>query len=151
MSGKKNNKGAIGFEDKPRNNMDAAKYNHGGRKGDISLYDVDNNEFFALNQFTVMEGRGTQQYHRRPDVVLFINGILLVVIELKNPKKEYTTIREVFNRLETYKQEISSIFRSNELLIISNGFEAKAGSLSVNWERYVSSAFCKDLPVTIST
>ena len=101
----------------------------------IRLFDFSNieaNEFVAINQLTVMEG----DYHRRPDVVLFVNGLPLGIIELKDPTADNATIKSAFNQLQTYKQEISSIFRFNELLIISDGIDAEMGTISSNYERF---------------
>ena len=103
----------------------------------IDFENILNNEFLALNQFTVIEGRGQDHFNRRPDIVLFINGIPFVVMELKNPSDEETTIKQAYNQLQTYKQEIPSLFRTNELLVISDGYEAKVGSLSAKWERFI--------------
>ena len=93
---------------------------------------VDNNEFLAVNQFTVIEERN----NRRPDIILFVNGLPLVLIELKNPADENATVWSAFNQLETYCEQIPSIFRFNEILIISDGLQAKAGTLSLNRERF---------------
>lgn len=101
----------------------------------IRLFDFSNieaNEFVAINQLTIMEG----DYHRRPDVVLFVNGLPLGIIELKDPTADNATIKSAFNQLQTYKQEISSIFRFNELLIISDGIDAEMGTISSNYERF---------------
>lgn len=113
----------------------------GRQKSDLlNLIDFENpdkNNWLAVNQFTVVEGFGQNYSDRRPDIVLFVNGIPLVVIELKNPSDENTTIRKAFNQLQTYKREIPSLFRTNALLVISDGYEAKIGSLSANWERFM--------------
>ncbi|MCO5045381.1 MAG: type I restriction endonuclease subunit R [Kiritimatiellae bacterium] len=93
---------------------------------------IDQNEFLVVNQFTVIEDRK----NRRPDVVVFVNGLPLAVIELKNPAEEKATIRHAFNQLQTYKMEIPSIFVFNETLIISDGFAAKAGTLTSGWDRF---------------
>jgi len=118
------------------------KYQHEGRqKGDIvQIFDfdnIDNNDWLAVNQYTVIELKNQVPINRRPDIVLFINGIPIVVIELKNPVDENTTIKQAYNQIETYKNQIPSLFRTNELFVISDGFEAKVGSLSANWERYM--------------
>lgn len=106
-------------------------------KNDIlKIIDFENpqtNEFLAVNQFTVVEN----EYNRRPDIVLFINGLPLVVIELKNPADEKTTIWTAFNKLQTYKQEIPSLFIYNEALIVSDGTEARAGALTSNKEWFL--------------
>jgi type I restriction enzyme, R subunit len=93
---------------------------------------VDNNEFLAVNQFTIIEERN----NRRPDIILFINGLPLVLIELKNPADEDATVWSAFKQLKTYRQQLSSVFRYNEILIISDGLQAKAGTLSLNKERF---------------
>ncbi len=93
---------------------------------------IENNEFLAVNQFTVVEERNT----RRPDIVLFVNGLPIVLIELKNPTDENATIWSAYNQFETYKQQIPSLFRFNEVLVISDGWEARAGTLTSNKERF---------------
>jgi type I restriction enzyme R subunit len=90
----------------------------------------ENNDWLALNQFTVVEG----QINRRPDVVVFVNGIPLSVIELKNPTDENATIWSAYEQLQTYKKQVPAIFRYNELLVISDGIQARIGSLSANRE-----------------
>lgn len=110
----------------------------GGERGDIVwLVDFDNsgqNEFLVVNQFTVIENN----VNKRPDLVLFVNGIPLVVVELKNPADENTTLKSAFKQLETYKHTISSLFTFNALLVISDGLEAKAGSLSAGLTRFMA-------------
>jgi len=93
---------------------------------------VDQNEFLVVNQFTVIEDKK----NRRPDVVVFINGLPLAVIELKNPAEEKATIRHAFNQLQTYKNDIPGVFTFNEVLVISDGFWAKAGTLTAGWDRF---------------
>lgn len=93
-----------------------------------------NNEFLAVNQFTVIENNN----NRRPDIVLFVNGLPLVVIELKNPADENATVKTAFNQFETYKTQIPSLFNYNEILVISDGIEAKSGTITSNWERFLS-------------
>jgi type I restriction enzyme R subunit len=99
----------------------------------IDFDDVDNNDWLAVNQFTVVEG----QHNRRPDIVLFINGLPLAVIELKNPTDKDATIWTAFNQLQTYKQEIPSLFAYNEMLVISDGLEARIGSLTSDKEWFM--------------
>ncbi len=94
---------------------------------------LDMNDWLAINQFTVIE-RG---HNRRPDVVLFVNGLPLVVIELKNAGDENATVHGAYNQLQTYKQEIGSLFRTNALLIASDGVTARIGSLSADEERFM--------------
>jgi len=96
----------------------------------IDYAEPDNNDWLAVNQFTVIEG----QHNRRPDVVVFVNGIPLCVIELKNPADEDATIWTAFNQLQTYKQQIPSLFTYNETLIVSDGLQARMGSLTANTE-----------------
>ena len=92
-----------------------------------------NNEFLAVNQFTVLENNN----NRRPDIILFINGLPLVVIELKNPADENATIWTAFNQLETYKAQIPSLFPYNAISVISDGIEARAGTITSNKERFM--------------
>ncbi len=111
---------------------------NGVQRGDLVwLIDFDNfenNNFIVANQFTVVENKK----NKRPDIILFINGLPLVVIELKNPADENATIKSAFNQLQTYKQSITNLFVYNGLLIISDGLEAKAGSLSAGITRFMS-------------
>ena len=105
----------------------------------IDFANPANNEFVVANQFTVIghsDGGGHQ--NKRPDLVLFVNGIPLVVIELKNAADENATIKAAYQQLETYKQAIPSLFTSNALVVISDGLEAKAGSLSAGYSRFMS-------------
>jgi type I restriction enzyme R subunit len=92
----------------------------------------ENNEFLAVNQFTVIE----DNHNRRPDIVLFINGLPLIVIELKNAADEKANLNAAYNQLQTYKREIPSLFTYNALLIISDGLLARAGSLTANFNRF---------------
>ncbi|OAQ20790.1 Type I restriction-modification system, restriction subunit R [Thermosulfurimonas dismutans] len=96
----------------------------------IDFDDPENNDFLAVNQFTVTEGRHT----RRPDIVLFVNGLPLVIIELKNPADEEATIWTAYQQLQTYKVELSTLFTFNELLVISDGLEARMGTLTAGRE-----------------
>lgn len=85
-----------------------------------------NNEFLVVNQFTVIEGN----VNKRPDVILFVNGLPLVVIELKNAADENADVNAAFNQLQTYKKTIPSLFQYNALLIASDGWDALYGSLT---------------------
>ena len=100
----------------------------------IDFAKPENNEFVVANQFTVIENH----QNKRPDLVLFVNGIPLVVIELKNAVDENATIKAAYQQLETYKQAIPSLFTSNAFVVISDGLEAKAGSLSAGYSRFMS-------------
>jgi type I restriction enzyme R subunit len=94
----------------------------------------ENNEFLAVNQFTIIEGN----QNKRPDIILFINGLPLVVIELKNAVDENTTIKSAYHQLQTYKQAIPSLFNYNELLIVSDGWDALCGTLTSDSGRFMS-------------
>jgi type I restriction enzyme R subunit len=96
----------------------------------IDFDDIDNNDWLAVNQFTVVENKHT----RRPDVVLFVNGLPLVVIELKNPTDEEATIWTAFQQLQTYKAELPTLFAYNALLVISDGLEARVGTVTAGRE-----------------
>ncbi|AZI20437.1 type I restriction endonuclease subunit R [Chryseobacterium taklimakanense] len=123
-----------------QNNYNFHKYLTDGvevefRKGDriagdkVWLVDYDNphnNEFLVVNQFTVIEGN----VNKRPDVILFVNGLPLVVIELKNAADENADVSAGFNQLQTYKQAIPSLFQYNALLVASDGWDALYGSLT---------------------
>jgi len=93
----------------------------------------DANEFLAVNQFTVVE----DQHDRRPDIVLFVNGLPLAIIELKNAADENATIWSAFNQLQTYKQQIPSLFVYNEALVVSDGVQARIGTLTADRERFM--------------
>lgn len=109
--------------------VDVSYQAEGREKHDkVWLLDVDNpdnNDWLAVNQFTVIENRK----NRRPDIVVFVNGLPLAVVELKNPADEQATIRHAYNQLQTYKGDIPSLFAYNELLVISDGLEARVGPL----------------------
>jgi type I restriction enzyme R subunit len=100
----------------------------------IDFTNPENNDFIAANQFTVIENN----VNKRPDVILFVNGLPLVVIELKNPAGEKATVRSAFKQVQTYKQAIPGLFIYNGLLIISDGLEAKAGSISAGLTRFMA-------------
>jgi type I restriction enzyme R subunit len=99
----------------------------------VDFAEPADNDWLAVNQFTVTSGKIT----RRPDVVLFINGLPLGVVELKNPADENATIKAAFRQLQTYKQQIPALFTYNELLICADGIEARHGTLSADWERFM--------------
>ncbi len=94
----------------------------------------ENNEFLAVNQFTIIEGN----QNKRPDIILFINGLPLVVIELKNAVDENATIKTAFSQLQTYKQAIPSLFTFNELMIISDAWDALCGTVTSDFGRFMS-------------
>ncbi|ASZ15532.1 DEAD/DEAH box helicase [Bacillus cereus] len=104
----------------------------------VSVYVFDfknpkNNDFMAVNQFTIIEG----QANKRPDVIVFVNGLPIVVIELKNAANEDVDITDAYNQLQTYKQAIPTLFRYNAFLIASDGINARVGSLTANEERFM--------------
>lgn len=102
----------------------------------VHLFDFEdpqNNDFLAVNQFTVIENNNS----RRPDIVVFVSGLPLIVIELKNPVDEKATIKKAFNQIETYKNQIPSLFQFNEILVISDGIEARTGTITSKWERFM--------------
>jgi len=106
------------------------------RTGSVKVIDFDHierNAFLAVNQFTVIENK----IERRADIVLFVNGLPLSVIELKNPADESATIWTAFNQLQTYKQQIPSLFTFNEALVISDGLDARIGTLTANKEWFM--------------
>ena len=109
-------------------------YNRGDLVWLIDFKNPENNDFLVANQFTVIENN----INKRPDVILFVNGLPLVVIELKNPADENATIRSAFKQLQTYKQEITGLFTYNGFMIISDGLEAKAGSISAEFTRFMA-------------
>ncbi len=99
----------------------------------IDFDDIEANDWLAVNQFTVIE----HEHNRRPDVVLFVNGLPLAVIELKSPGDENATLEGAFNQLQTYKDEIPSLFRTNATLMTSDGLQARFGSLTASLERFM--------------
>ncbi len=99
----------------------------------IDFHDISNNEFLAVNQFTIIEER----HKRRPDIVLFVNGLPLVLIEMKNPADANATLSNAIKQFGTYQQEIPSIFRYNEVLVVSDGTYARAGTLTSREERFL--------------
>ncbi|MCO6387803.1 type I restriction endonuclease subunit R [Aliihoeflea sp. 40Bstr573] len=106
-------------------------------KGDkvwlIDFDNPDNNDWLVTNQFTVVEGR----HNRRPDIVVLVNGLPLGVIELKNAGGEHATISAAFNQMQTYKAQIPTLFRTNAVLIASDGMMARIGSLTADEERFM--------------
>ncbi|MFP4547892.1 MAG: type I restriction endonuclease subunit R [Fidelibacterota bacterium] len=105
-------------------------------RGDkVKLVDFDEpdfNDFLVVNQFTIIE----DNINKRPDIILFVNGMPLVVMELKNPADENATLRSAYQQLQTYKSTIPSLFTYNGLLVISDGSDAQAGALSAGYQRF---------------
>ena len=107
------------------------------RSYEVALMDFKNplnNEFLCVNQYTIVE----KNQNKRPDVLLFINGLPLVVIELKNAADENATMRKAFDQLQTYKSTIPSLFTYNAICVISDGMECKAGSVSAGFSRFMT-------------
>ena len=108
----------------------------GNLKGDkvwlVDYDDLNKNDFLVCNQFTVIE----ENTNKRPDIVIFINGLPLVVIELKNAADENATVKKAYTQLQNYKNAIPSLFYYNGLLVASDGFDAKVGSLTAGWSRF---------------
>jgi len=94
----------------------------------------ERNEWWAVNQFTIKGPHKT----RRPDIILFVNGLPLVLLELKNPADENASVWRAFDQIETYKEQIAEVFQYNEVLVISDGTDALMGSLSSNAERFMA-------------
>ncbi|KAE9536700.1 restriction endonuclease subunit R [Ursidibacter arcticus] len=98
----------------------------------IDFQTPENNRFDVVNQLTILGKKG----NRRPDVICYLNGLPVVVLELKNPLKENADLPQAFNQLQTYKQEIGDLFVYNQALVISDGILAKVGSLTADLERF---------------
>jgi len=102
----------------------------------VRLFDFENpdaNDWAVVNQFRVIEG----DYRRRCDIVVFANGLPLAVVELKDPEDTQATLRTAYDQLQTYLREIPSLFHCNEVLVISDGFKARHGTITAGWERFV--------------
>ena len=108
-----------------------------GRAFAVDFETPENNDWLAVNQYTVMGAYRGLPTNRRADIVLFVNGLPLAVVELKNAADEKATIWSAFNQLQTYKQDIPALFHTNELLIISDGIQARFGSLTANKEWFL--------------
>jgi type I restriction enzyme R subunit len=98
----------------------------------VDFDEPDNNDWLVVNQFTIKEDSN----ERRPDLLVFINGLPIGIFEFKNPADEKATIRGAFNQLETYKADVPGLLAYNEILVIADGTLAKVGSLTADWERY---------------
>ena len=96
----------------------------------IDFDEPENNDWLAVNQYTVTENK----HNRRPDIVAFVNGLPLVIIELKNPADEDATVESAYKQLQTYKAELPALNAFNELMVVSDGTEARAGTLTAGWE-----------------
>jgi len=117
------------------NGVDVEYRNHEGRVVGTKVWLIDfnnpdKNRFLAVNQYSVIE----QNHSRRADIVLFVNGLPLVLIELKNPADEEATLKTAYDQIQTYKAEIPSLLKYNEIIIATDGSDAKAGTLTSPWE-----------------
>jgi type I restriction enzyme R subunit len=107
------------------------------RSYEVVLIDFEHprdNEFLVVNQYIIIE----KNRNKRPDVLLFVNGIPLVIIELKNPVEEKATLKRAFDQIQAYKAVIPSLFTYNAVCVISDGHECKAGSVSAGYSRYMA-------------
>ncbi|ART80497.1 type I restriction endonuclease subunit R [Oceanisphaera avium] len=113
------------------------KDKHGQEKTDyvqlVDFSNTHNNQFLVVKQFTITGTKGA----RRPDIIVFINGLPLAVIELKNPADHSADVWQAYQQLQTYKDEIPDLFMFNEALVVSDGFDARVGSLTANKERFM--------------
>ncbi|NUY82357.1 type I restriction endonuclease subunit R [Flavobacterium sp. MAH-1] len=98
----------------------------------VDFQNPENNDFIAVNQFTIVENHN----NKRPDVIIFVNGLPLVVIEIKNATDEKADLKAAYNQLMTYKQAIPTLFNYNSFLIITDGWFAKAGTITSDWNRF---------------
>ncbi|WP_417851100.1 HsdR family type I site-specific deoxyribonuclease [Thalassoglobus sp.] len=99
----------------------------------IDFADPENNDWLAANQFSITEDKHT----RRPDVILFVNGLPLVVIELKNAADENATTKKAFDQLQTYKLQLPTLMTYNVCLVASDGITARIGTLTAGWDRFM--------------
>ena len=113
-------------------------HKEGAERGELVwLVDFDNplnNDFTVVNQYTIVEN----SHNKRPDILFFVNGLPLVIIELKNAADENATVQSAFRQMETYKETIPSLFTYNSIIVISDGLEARAGSLSAGFSRMMA-------------
>ena len=93
----------------------------------------ERNDWLIVNQFSVIENK----HNRRADLVVFVNGMPLAVLELKNPRDENATVKGAFNQLQTYKKDIPALFHLNEVMVISDGLDARVGTITADWERFM--------------
>ncbi|GAB6043940.1 type I restriction endonuclease subunit R [Endothiovibrio diazotrophicus] len=121
--------------------VDVSWMEPGGMRHDkvwlLDTGDIDNNDWLVVNQFTVAERHDGRRHERRPDLVVFVNGLPLAVVELKSPSDEGATLRGAFDQLQTYKGEIAGLFAYNALLLVSDGMQARLGTLTAGWDRFM--------------
>lgn len=108
----------------------------GEQRGDlariIDFDELENNNYLVVNQFTVIEG----EHNRRPDVVVFVNGLPLGVIEVKNPASNECPVEAFRKNINTYKREIPELFHYNEIIVVSDLLEARHGTLTADWDLF---------------
>lgn len=113
-------------------------HQEGAERGELVwLMDFDNplnNDFTVVNQYTIVENNN----NKRPDILLFVNGLPIVILELKNAADENATVQSAFRQMETYKETIPSLFTYNSIIVVSDGLEARAGSLSAGFSRMMA-------------
>lgn len=113
-------------------------HQEGAERGELVwLVDFDNplnNDFTVVNQYTIVENN----HNKRPDILLFVNGLPIVILELKNAADENATVQSAFRQMETYKETIPSLFTYNSIIVVSDGLEARAGSLSAGFSRMMT-------------
>jgi type I restriction enzyme R subunit len=100
----------------------------------VDFDDVSQNDFIAMNQLTIIENGAS----KRPDIVLFVNGLPLVVVELKNAADENATVESAYRQIDTYKSAISSLFVYNAFVVLSDGLDARVGSFTADFSRYMA-------------
>ncbi len=120
-----------------RDGLEVAVSERGGQVRGVRVQlvdwgDPDRNDLLAVNQFTVVEGQVT----RRPDVVVFLNGLPVALIELKNAADENASIEDAFQQVQNYRKQLPALFAYNAVVVISDGMHARIGTLSSNWERF---------------
>ncbi len=98
----------------------------------VDFENPDNNDWLVVNQLTVHGPK----HNRRPDIVVYLNGLPIAVVELKNPNDQNATLRSAWRQLQTYREQIPDLFRTNEILVVSDGTDAKIGSLTAGFERF---------------
>ena len=118
--------------------VNVISYRDGQERGDqvwlVDFATPENNEFLAVNQFTVVE----KQRNKRMDVALFVNGLPLVIFELKNAVDDKADIRKAYDQVQTYKATVPSLFFYNELVVVSDGLEAKVGTIASGLSRFLA-------------
>jgi len=117
--------------------INVTHHKDGSSRGDyvwlIDFNNIENNEFVVLNQLTIIENNA----NRRPDVILYVNGLPLVVIELKNPAEERASVNSAFRQLQSYKQDIPNLFTYNAFMVASDALDTRLGTISAGFSRFM--------------